>query len=72
MKKILMCPICDTGHLDSQSKTVEIEYRGHRGLVESHYARCDACGAEQATTAQMSDNKQAAIAFRKMVDGLQP
>lgn len=64
------CPICEMGQLHRQHEQVEVEFMGQRTTLPSHYSVCNTCGSEQATSADLRDNKRQTIAFRKAVMGL--
>lgn len=66
----ILCPLCEEGYLHEHSEKVEVEYHGKIAQLDSHYALCDVCGAEQATADQVRRNKRTMIAFKKAVDGL--
>lgn len=70
MNEKTLCPICGEGHVIDHVDEMEAEYKGHTGLVASHYQLCNACGSDFAGAAQMRANKRAMQAFRKQVDGL--
>ena len=65
-----LCPICEQGQLHDQVDQIDVEHLKKVGLIESHYSECDACGSEQATTADVRFNKRAMIAFKKQAQGL--
>lgn len=60
-----MCPICETGQLDTQTEWIDVEHLGQQGRVESHYSECDTCGSEQAGATEARFNKRAMVAFKK-------
>ncbi len=65
-----LCPLCEAGNLHVRSELTEVEYRDRKVMLDSYYAVCDACGAEQVTAEQARQNKRATMAFRKACDGL--
>lgn len=65
-----ICPICEEGQLHPQIGSNSVEYRGHQTSLDMHFSVCDACGSEQAGTAELRQNKRSMIEFRKKVDGL--
>lgn len=64
------CPLCEEGQLHEHNEEVMVEYHGQKAALNSYFAVCDACGAEQASAEQVRRNKRAMIAFKKSVDGL--
>lgn len=69
MNKII-CPICESGHLEAKLETSDVEYGGVTRKLPLHYSECDSCGSETAIAEQTRRNKRAMIAFKKQVDGL--
>lgn len=63
------CSICEEGVLTAHNGFEDQEYRGQAGKISFEYSDCDACGSEQASTAQARANKRATIVFEKVVDG---
>lgn len=64
-----LCPLCEEGQLHEYTEKTAVEYQGQKAQLDSRYAVCDACGAEQATAGQVRRNKRAMIEFKKAVDG---
>lgn len=64
------CPICGAGQLHLHREPIAVEHLDQQGTIESHYAVCDACGSEQAGTAEARFNKLAMVAFKKRVQSL--
>lgn len=65
-----LCPICAEGHLQAQTRLVDVEYKGATGRIDDHFVVCDVCEIEQAGEAELRDNKRAMLAFRKQAGGL--
>ncbi len=64
------CPLCEEGQLHEYTEKTTVNYHGHTAQLDSYYAVCDACDAEQATADQVRRNKRTMMAFKKSVDGL--
>jgi HTH-type transcriptional regulator/antitoxin MqsA len=64
------CSVCGTGRAAPRTEQIEARYKGHKGVVTSHFLLCDACGSDFAGAHEMRANKRAMQAFRKQVDGL--
>lgn len=65
-----LCLICEEGYLCAREEQIEVEHLGQVGSIKSCYSVCDACGSEQATTAESRLNKRTMIAFKKRTQGL--
>ena len=65
-----LCPICESGHLDSHHELINVEHMGKEGSISSKYSVCNSCGSEQVCSADARFNKRAMIAFKKEVQGL--
>ena len=65
----VVCPICETGHLESYIEKVETEYEGHKALVDLHCSVCTSCGIETATSEQVRLNKELMLEFIRSVSG---
>lgn len=65
-----LCPICESGHLDSHHELINVEHMGKKGTISSKYSVCNSCGSEQVCPADARFNKRAMIAFKKEVQGL--
>lgn len=64
------CPLCEEGQLHEHTEETVVEYHGQKTSLNSYFAVCDTCGAEQASADQIRRNKRAMMAFKKSVDGL--
>lgn len=70
MKNVSTCPICEEGTLEVRVGANEVEYKGQSKTLSLHYGECDCCGSEQASSADLRNNKRLMIEFKKQVDGL--
>lgn len=70
MDEKAMCALCGEGHVTPQVRQVETEYKGTKAFLPFHYQLCDTCTSDYAGAAENKNNKRAAMAFRKHVDGL--
>jgi HTH-type transcriptional regulator/antitoxin MqsA len=59
-----LCPVCAKGVLFSRVGTNEVEYNGHKGVIDCHYSVCSACGSEIAGAKETRRNKEIMIEFR--------
>lgn len=64
------CPVCSQGHLTSIVGTRDVEYKGHAGKVDVHYAKCDFCESELTNDAESLANARSLCAFHKKMEGL--
>jgi HTH-type transcriptional regulator/antitoxin MqsA len=68
----LTCPICGEGHLTERRALDKTVYADQESEIPLVYSVCDTCGSEQASPAQLRENKRALIRCQKRVDGLLP
>lgn len=66
------CPICGEGHLTERREFDKIVYAHQESEIPLVFSVCDTCGSEQASPAQLRENKRALIRCQKRVDGLLP
>ncbi len=60
-----LCPICETGELDTQTERIQVTHLHQKGSIYSQYSICNCCGSEQATTIDARNNKRAMNSFKK-------
>ncbi|MCY0852602.1 type II toxin-antitoxin system MqsA family antitoxin [Cupriavidus sp. D39] len=66
----VLCDVCGEGHVASIHGHNEIEHKGGMYQVPFVMSRCDECGSDYASAADMRQNKRAVVELRKGLDGL--
>lgn len=69
-EKLMLCELCQTGHMIPVSETRMHTYKGQSKPYTSHFSECDCCGIISKTPEQDKNCLKAITSIRKSIDGL--
>ena len=66
-----ICGICENGKLTYMTESNEVEFKGHKRIIPTHYSICNTCYSNQANSDQMKLNKMLMIEFKNYVNSIE-